>query len=99
MLKNNTGIENLGENNSGNRNSGGGGGNGNRNSGDQSHAQWFIDRIGKRIYRDPSKCCAHCDAVAKNGLIISDETHAIYLSDMESALVAEGTSPNYRDKK
>ena len=94
MLKNNTGIENMGENNSGNRNSGGGGGNGNMNT-----LKWFANRIGKRIYRDPYKCCAHCDEVAKNGLIISSKTHALYLFDTENDFGAEGIKLKYRDKK
>jgi len=42
--------------------------------------QWFIDRIGKRIYRlTDTKCCDHCEKVLKEGLIIHDLTHAKYL--------------------
>ena len=42
--------------------------------------QWFIDRIGKRIYRlTDTKCCRHCQRVFKDGLVIDDLMHAKYL--------------------
>lgn len=42
--------------------------------------QRFIDRIGKRIYRDVTTCtCKTCEDVAKNWLVIDDENHAKYL--------------------
>lgn len=45
--------------------------------------QWFIDRIGKRVYRAFGSChCESCTHVAKNGLIISDSLHARYLNDI-----------------
>ena len=46
--------------------------------------QWFIDRIGKRIYRKNNICnCRTCLNVHKEGLIITDEQHAIYLYDCQ----------------
>jgi hypothetical protein len=42
--------------------------------------KWFIDRIGKRVYRTESSCkCQTCVDVFINGLVISDEMHADYL--------------------
>jgi hypothetical protein len=41
---------------------------------------WFIDRIGQRIYRlTNTKCCTRCDNVYANGLIIYDKDHAEWL--------------------
>ncbi len=46
--------------------------------------QWFIDRIGKRIYRKNNICnCPVCIKVHKEGLIITDKDHAIYLYDCQ----------------
>lgn len=46
--------------------------------------QWFIDRIGKRIYRNESFCECHiCQEVSKNGLVICNIDQAIYLHDVE----------------
>jgi len=62
--------------------------------------KWFIARIGKRIYRDAlGKCCATCDDVEKNGLIIYDEMHADYLAGADYSFGAEGHYCNYRDTK
>lgn len=56
--------------------------------------QWFINRIGKRIYRDDDNCgCATCNDVVKNGLIVIDKNHAEYLHMVNS----EGIE--YRDTK
>lgn len=60
--------------------------------------KWFKNRIGKCIYRNYYKCCAHCDDVAKYGLIIFDETHARILYDIQNDYAAEGIELNYRDK-
>jgi hypothetical protein len=47
--------------------------------------QWFIDRIGKRVYRDKNICtCEHCINVFKHGVIISDKEHAQYLFDIQN---------------
>lgn len=41
---------------------------------------WFIERIGKRIYRGPVNCnCPMCKKVTTHGLLINDERHADYL--------------------
>ncbi len=46
--------------------------------------QWFIDRIGKRVYRENNICkCKVCVNVHEHGLIITDEQHAIYLYDCQ----------------
>ncbi len=42
--------------------------------------QWFIDRVGKRIYRTETTCrCSSCVDVYMRGLVIIDEQHADYL--------------------
>lgn len=39
--------------------------------------QRFIERIGKRIYRDETNChCESCEEVTKNWMIVFDEIHA-----------------------
>lgn len=60
--------------------------------------QWFIDRIGKRIFRNATTCsCSICADVAKNGIIVHDEYHAIYLCDTEADYAADDFELNYRD--
>jgi hypothetical protein len=55
--------------------------------------QWFIDRIGKRIYRKENFCpCPICVNIHKEGLIVMDEYHAIYLYDCQSMNIS------YHDK-
>lgn len=69
--------------------------------------QWFMERIGKRIYRDNQcstkgrnvHCCLHCKEVFDNGLIVSDEMHADYLAEIDADFANEGIYSNYRDKK
>ena len=56
--------------------------------------QWFIDRIGHRIYRDWYQCCPNCDTVAKEGLVIWSEDHAKYLYSCQCEMPV-----NYRDNK
>lgn len=42
--------------------------------------QWFLDRIGQRIYRETNGCkCFSCKTVFDKGLIINDKEHARYL--------------------
>lgn len=61
--------------------------------------EWFVARIGKRIFRDGlGKCCATCDDVAARGLVVHDEMHADYLACCDSDFGAEGHYCNYRDK-
>lgn len=46
--------------------------------------QWFIDRIGKRVYRDETICnCDTCVDGMKNGVFIKDELQAIYMYDAQ----------------
>lgn len=53
----------------------------------QKRKQWFIDRIGKRVYRPPVTCkCQSCVDGHINGILISDETHADYLHACECEL-------------
>jgi hypothetical protein len=61
--------------------------------------KWFENRIGKRIYRDPSSCpCDHCKNVEKIGLIIADKQHAHYLWITALDYAYENFFLNYRDK-
>ncbi len=61
--------------------------------------QWFLDRIGKRIYRDSQGfCCAVCGEVVARGLIVEDKQHAEYLEMIDHNFGAEGKFSNYRDK-
>lgn len=62
--------------------------------------QWFLDRIGKKVYRDVLECdCASCREVEKDGLLITNETHASYLCAIDQEFWAEGVKCNYRDEK
>jgi len=45
---------------------------------------WFLDRIGKKIYRNNTYCCEHCYKVYKEGLLLADEMHANYVYDCYS---------------
>lgn len=64
--------------------------------------EWFVARIGKRIYRDmqgEKHCCSTCQHVAENGLTVGDEMHADYLANTDACFSAEsGIFSNYRDK-
>ena len=53
--------------------------------------QFFIDHIGKRVFRLRNECkankgqnCAHCEDVYQNGLIVEDSIHASYLESIEA---------------
>jgi len=49
--------------------------------------KWFIDRIGKRVYRAPVKCqCDTCKSGHINGILILDEEHANCLHVYEGEL-------------
>lgn len=61
--------------------------------------EWFIERIGKRIYRDKLKhCCSVCDHVGAEGLIVHDHNHATYLAMVDGCFANEGVFMNYRDE-
>ena len=60
---------------------------------------WFIDRIGKRIFRDSAGCeCDSCKDIMKNGFLIKDKEHAGYLYDVQGHFYVEGVKLNYRDE-
>lgn len=62
--------------------------------------QWFLNRIWKRIYRDPMNCpCPSCKQVDVEWLIIEDRFHAINLFDTEGDYAVEWILLNYRDEK
>ena len=62
--------------------------------------QWFIDRIGKRVFRNKTSCkCEICGNVYEQGLTISDKNHAMYLSEMEFEYTKDGTPIKYFDTK
>lgn len=49
--------------------------------------KWFIDRVGKVIWRNKTTCkCGVCESVYQNGLLLSDEGHAMYVYTVESDL-------------
>lgn len=58
---------------------------------------WFKSRIGKRVFRNDTYCCSHCDEVYKNGIIIDNEMHAEYLRDTEAEFSADGFPLKYFD--
>ena len=61
--------------------------------------QWFLDRIGKRIYRGETSCkCETCKRVSNEGLIIFNASHATYLNDIEAMYNAEGHNLKYTDE-
>lgn len=57
--------------------------------------KWFISRIKKRVFRNKTSCNCHtCTRNWKEGLIIGNMQHAIYLYDCQCEM-----NINYRDKK
>jgi hypothetical protein len=57
--------------------------------------QWFLDRIGKVVYRDENGCkCLVCKDSVNNGVLILDKDYADYLYCVEAE-----TDIIYRDKK
>ena len=66
----------------------------------QDREKWFIDRIGKRVFRNKTSCnCDTCQKIYENGLVISDKNHAQYLYDMEGMYALEGVKLKYFDSK
>jgi hypothetical protein len=64
----------------------------------KKRGQWFVDRIGKRVFREETSCpCSTCKNVGENGLIINDEMHASYLQDIEYMYNINGHKLTYRD--
>ena len=64
----------------------------------EERLKWFIDRIGKRVYRNAVLCgCVSCKSVHAKGLIIGDKMHAYYLCDMEGAYAFDNIALKYFD--
>lgn len=62
--------------------------------------KWLIERIGKVVYRPETGCpCDMCKNVYKNGIVIADRNHALYLSDMELDYTHDGTPMQYFDTR
>lgn len=62
--------------------------------------QWFIDRIGRTVYRNEDSCsCPICKNVYDNGLIVHDQYHASYLYEIELSYNADGFPLKYFDTK
>ena len=62
--------------------------------------QWFLNRIGKRIFRNNNGCsCGVCKNVNDNGLIVEDEFHATHLLENELCYNADGFRLRYFDTK
>lgn len=62
--------------------------------------QWFLDRIGKRVFRNNDGChCLICEKVYANGLVITDALHAEYLHDCEADYAAGGDPLRYFDTR
>lgn len=56
----------------------------------KARKQWFIDRIGKRVFRNATTCtCGVCKNVENEGLVIFDKMHADYLCDVEGCSAEE----------
>ena len=66
----------------------------------EKREKWFIDRIGKKIFRNKTTCnCGTCKNVYENGLIISDDTHACYIWEMEGHYRKDRIKLKYFDTK
>lgn len=62
--------------------------------------QWFIDRIGKRVYRTSNGCgCSTCQRILEEGIMIEDEFQAEYMHDMEGCAELDGNTMRYFDTK
>ena len=49
--------------------------------------KWFMNRIGKRIFRKKMKyCCPDCNSVGINGLMVGNESHADYLFSCQNEM-------------
>lgn len=62
--------------------------------------QWFLDRVGKVIFRNETSCkCLVCAKVYENGLYLTDENHATYTYDFELVYNTEVLPLKYFDTK
>ena len=62
--------------------------------------QWFLDRIGKRVFRNKTDCpCEICTAVYERGMLVENKMEAQYLYDLEAAYTCEGDLLRYFDTR
>lgn len=62
--------------------------------------QFFLDRIGKTIYRNDDGCdCDLCKHTLEHGIFIHDRHQAQYCYDIECDFNSEGTPLRYFDTK
>jgi len=61
--------------------------------------EWFLERIGKRVYRTPVCPCTICTDIQKNGMIITDQKHAEYIYTVQADLRAEDLALLFFDTK
>lgn len=61
--------------------------------------QWFIDRIGKRVFNTKFCDCLICQSYYESGMIIQNEFDAICTFGFEQDLQAEGNKLKYFDTK
>jgi hypothetical protein len=60
--------------------------------------QWFVDRIGKRVYRSSVNCqCDSCKNGRINGIMILDYVHAIYLHLVEGEMGIRYTDDKHEE--
>jgi hypothetical protein len=72
----------------------------NYNKTENERLNWFIDRIGKRVFRNDVTCqCETCQNISKSGIVIEDNMHAEYLYDCEGVYSIEGAKLRYFDTK
>ncbi len=64
----------------------------------QLDSKWFIERVGKMIYRNKLNCkCKSCSDVERNWLVIMDKQHADVLYNTYCDYNAEWTYIIYSD--
>lgn len=62
--------------------------------------QWFSSRVNKRVFRSKTSCdCLMCSNVYKNGLVLSDKNHALYVAETEAMYQMDGEKVKYFDTK
>lgn len=62
--------------------------------------QWFLNRIGKRVYvNKPIHSCEKCQKAFNQGYLITDARAAIDLAETEELYAAEGTFIKFFDTK
>ena len=61
--------------------------------------QWFLSRIGKRVFNTLFHDCLICKAFYESGVVLHDRFEAISAYDLERDLQVEGTKLKYFDTK